>query len=73
MLKKGNKVRLREDTEFKNGKENVRLSGSDQWPPNMTLVCFSDENNGCVGVAAPGITAHLLAERLRLETPDDLD
>lgn len=74
MLKKSNKVRLKEDAEFKNGEESITLLGSDGYPSKMTLVCISDENDGYVDVSGPGISnAHLLAVRLRLETPDDLD
>ncbi len=73
MFKKVDRVRLKKDAKFNNGQESITLFGSDQWPSNMTLNCISNEKDGYVDVAGPGITAHLLAERLRPETADDLD
>lgn len=74
MLKVSDKVRLKEDVEFKNGEESVILAGSDGWPTQLTLICISDEKDRYVDVSAFGIrSARLLAERLRPETPDDFD
>lgn len=74
MFKRADKVRLKKNgVEFKNGEESIRLSGSDPWPSNLTLVCISDEKDRYVDVAGSGISARLLAKRLRLETPKDLD
>lgn len=73
MLKKGNRVRLREESKFTKGQESIVLFGSDRYPSKMSLICVSNEEDGYVDVVGPGITAHLLAEKLRPETPDDLD
>jgi hypothetical protein len=73
MFNKLDKVRLREDTEFSKGDESITLLGSDGWPSKMTMVCISDEENGYVNIAGPGVKARLLAEKLRFETPEDLD
>jgi len=74
VFKRGDKVRLKKDATFTDGKESVTLWGSDHWPSKITLVCISDEKNGYVDVGAPGISgAHLLAERLMPETLYDLD
>lgn len=74
MFKMADKVRLKEDVELKNGEESICLSGSNLWPSYLTLICISDEKNGYIYVAGYGIrSAHLLTERLRHETPDDLD
>lgn len=74
MFRMGDRVRLKNDIEFKKGIENVVLAGSDVWPTQLTLVCISDEKDGYVDISAFGIrNARLSAERLRLETPDDLD
>ncbi len=74
MLEKGNKVRLKQNVKFKNRNgENVVLLGSDEQPVSLTLVCTSNEKDGHVDVAGFGVIAHLLAERLRPETQDDLD
>lgn len=74
VFKRGDKVRLKKEATITNGKESVTLWGSDDWPSKITLVCISNEKDGYVDVTGPGISSvHLLAERLRLETPDDLD
>ncbi len=74
MFKRNDKVRLKKEVTLTDGEERITLWGSDEWPSNTTLVCISDEKDGYVDVIGPGISgAHLLAERLRLETPDDFD
>lgn len=74
MFKIGDKVRLKEEVTLTGGKESITLWESNIWPSKATLICISDEKDGYVDVGAPGISgAHLLAERLRLETPDDFD
>lgn len=74
MFKWGDKIRLKEDVTIADGQESITLWGSDDYPSKTTLICIADEKDGYVDLAGPGISnAHLLAERLRLETPDDLD
>lgn len=74
MFKWGNKLRLKKDMKFKKGEESVTLWGSDDWPSKITLVCIADQKDEYVDVTGPGLSgAHLLAERLRLETSDDFD
>ncbi len=75
MFKRNDKVRLKEEvTLYRQGRKRYSVGITDGWPSKITLTCASDEKDGYVDVVGAGISgAHLLAERLRLETADDLD